>query len=74
MLVVRCDSEPCEVGFITHEEYWEHKDEPEKVYERIARSLDSLLYRVVEGRYVPIDYYAAKEFNEFLAEEHGEQR
>jgi hypothetical protein len=71
LLVVRCDSEPCEVGFITHEEYWEHKDEPVVAYQRVARTLDSLLFRVAEGRYIPIDYYAAKEFNAFLAEEDG---
>ena len=71
MLVVRCDAQPCEVGYITHEEYWEHKDDPQLAYQRIARSLDSLLYRIIEHRYVPIDYYSAKEFNEFLAEENG---
>jgi len=68
-LVIRWDLEPFEVGFLTHEEFWGQDVEPQKVYARIARSLESLLYRVVEDRYVPIDYYAAKDINAFLAEE-----
>ena len=68
-LVIRTGSDQCEVGFLTHEEYWEHQEDPLTVYQPIARTLDSLLYRLVEGRYIPTDYYAAKEFNAFLADE-----
>jgi hypothetical protein len=70
-LVVRFDADQCEVGFISHEEYWEHKDDPGSVYQPIGRTLESLLYKVVDGRYIPTDYYAAKEFNAFLNEERG---
>ena len=69
MLVICCDSDRCEVGFITHEEWWEHKDALAEVYQPIARTLDTLLYKLVEGRYLPRDYYSAKGFNTFLAEE-----
>jgi hypothetical protein len=71
MLVVRFDSDRCEVGFLTHEEYWDQKQDPVKIYEPIAATLESLLFRIVEGRYIPTDYYAAKEFNAFLAEDQG---
>jgi hypothetical protein len=70
-VVVRFDPDQCEVGFISHEEYSEHKDDPGNVYQPIARTLESLLFKVVEGRYIPTDYYAAKEFNAFLKEERG---
>src|SRR5262245_48507129 len=43
-MVVRFDPDQCEVGFISHEEYWEHKDDPGSVYQHIARTLESLLY------------------------------
>jgi hypothetical protein len=71
MLVVRFDSDRCEVGFLTHEEYWDQKEDPVKIYEPIAPTLESLLFRIVEGRYIPTDYYAAKEFNAFLTEDQG---
>ncbi|MEW6305127.1 MAG: hypothetical protein AB1705_16755, partial [Verrucomicrobiota bacterium] len=59
----------CVPGFITHEEWNPLDDEPQdprEYFEPIARTVDSFLYRVVEGKYLPTDYYAAREFNQFL--------
>jgi hypothetical protein len=59
-------------GFVTHEDWSPWNDEPQdarRFFQPIARSFDSFLYRVVEGKYLPSDYYAAKDFNKFLEEE-----
>lgn len=76
IFVIDFSSEQCRPGFITHEEYWEHEDNLKHIFQPIARSIESLLYRIAEGRYVPTDYYAAEEFNKFLVEEnkHFERR
>lgn len=58
----------CLPGFITHEE-WDQESDPRSLFEPIARSMESLLYRIAEDKYIPTDYYAAKPFNEFLKEE-----
>jgi hypothetical protein len=72
--VLDISTDQCRPGFITHEEYWEHEENPRKVFQPIARSLASLLYRFAEGRYVPTDYYAAKDFSAFLeAENRGSE-
>jgi hypothetical protein len=60
----------CIPGFITHEE-WDQESSPASFFEPIAKSMESLLYRIAEGRYIPTDYYAAKPFNDFLREENG---
>lgn len=62
-LVIRYDGDRLEAGFLSHEIH-----DP-VAYQPIARTLDSLLYKLVEGRYIPTDYHAAKAFNAFLAEE-----
>jgi hypothetical protein len=70
--VIDYSSEACAPGFITHEEWspWGKKrEEPRQFFQPIARTFDSFLYRVVEGKYLPADYYAAREFNKFFAEE-----
>lgn len=67
-LVVDFRRRACVPGFITHEE-WDQETDPRNLFEPIARSLESLLYRIAEQRYIPTDYYAAKPFNEFLREE-----
>ncbi len=71
-LVVRFDTDQCEIGFVSHERYFStDKKTLDHLYQPIARTLDSLLYRIAEGKYVPTDFHAAKAFNEFLAEEKG---
>ena len=69
--VIDFSTEACVPGFITHEEWSPWSDSPEdprKFFQPIARTFDAFLYRVVETRYLPIDFYAAKEFNAFLAD------
>ena len=67
--VLDFSSTQCRPGFITHEEYWEYENELRKIFIPIARSMESLFYRIVEGKYIPTDYYAAEEFNAFLRKE-----
>jgi hypothetical protein len=70
--VIDYSTEACVPGFITHEEWspWSKEpSDPRQFFQPIARGLDSFLYRVIEARYLPTDYYAAEEFNRFLAEE-----
>jgi hypothetical protein len=72
--VLDYSTEQCIPGFITHEECWNGnggmKAELRRYFQPIARSFASLLYRLVEMRYVPTDYYAARDFNAFLEDEH----
>jgi hypothetical protein len=70
--VIDFSTEACVPGFITHEEWspWsEEPQDPRQFFQPIARSFDTFLYRVVEGKYLPTDYYAASDFNKFLADE-----
>ena len=67
-LVIRCDGDRLEVGFLSHE-----IGDGTVKYQPIARTIESLLYRLMEGRYVPTDYHSAKAFNAFLAAERGSQ-
>ena len=70
--VIDFSTDACVPGFITPGEWSPWSDEPQdphQFFQPIARTFDSFLYRVVEGRYLPTDYYAAKEFNAFLKEE-----
>jgi hypothetical protein len=69
-LVIDFSRPGCPPGFVTHEE-WDQESDPKPLFEPIARSLESFLYRIAEGRYIPTDYYAAKPFNDFLREENG---
>lgn len=70
--VIDFSTEACVPGFITHEEWSPCSDkpgDPREFFQPIARSFESFLYRAVEGRYLPTDYYAARDFNAFLADE-----
>jgi hypothetical protein len=72
IFVIDFSTEACVPGFITHEEWSAWSDEPQdprKFFQPIARSFESFLFRAVEGKYLPTDYYAAKDFNAFLADE-----
>lgn len=60
--------ESCPVGFVTHEEYYGEGD-PREFFRPAARSVESFLYRIAEGRYFPCDYYATGYFNDFLRAE-----
>ena len=70
--VIDFSTEACVPGFVTHEEWSPWRNEPQdprQFFQPMTRSFESFLYRAVEGRYLPTDYYAAQEFNRFLAEE-----
>jgi hypothetical protein len=71
LFVIDISTGQCVPGFISHDAYWGYEDtvNPREIFQAIARSLESLLYKLIEFRYVPTDYYAAKEFNEFLKSE-----
>ena len=73
--VIDFASEACIPGYVSHEEWSPDEDpplNPRDFFQPIARSFESLLYRLVEGRFVPIDYYAAEEFNRLLKDEETE--
>jgi hypothetical protein len=61
----------CVPGFVATQVDWDEKaaGKPREWFTPLARSLESLLFRLVEQRYVPMDFPAARDFNEFLAEE-----
>lgn len=59
----------CVPGFVSHDLYWEGRAKPRSAFEPIARSFESLLYRLTEGLFVPHDYFQAKDFNQFLERE-----
>jgi hypothetical protein len=65
-------TDACAPGFVTHDEWIPWGDEsgdPREFFQPVARNFESFLYRLVEDRYLPTDFYAAREYNEFLAEE-----
>ena len=66
--VIDFSVDSCPIGFVTHEEYYGEGD-PRPFFQSAARSVESFLYRVAEGRFFPCDYYVTKDFNEFLRDE-----
>jgi hypothetical protein len=58
----------CPVGYVSHEEY-DLESDPRPLFEPAARSLESFLFRIAEGRFFPCDYFEAGDFNRFLQEE-----
>lgn len=68
-LVLKLMGEECEVGMLNHEIFDEGEADLTTLYEPIARSFESFLNTVVNGRYLPTDYFAAKDFNGFLEDE-----
>lgn len=70
--VIDFSNELCVPGFIALGE-WDHQadmpESPHKFFAPAAPNFDVFLYRVAEGKYVPGDYYAAWQFNDFLARE-----
>jgi hypothetical protein len=71
MLVVLFSQEKCEVGFLNHIELAVAIDEgknPRDFYVRVCGSLDELLYRFVEDRYLPLDYDTALESAQLQSE------
>ncbi len=61
-------NESCPVGFINHEECGED-DDPRPHFEPAARSIESFLFQVADGRFFPSNYDETTAMNEFLASE-----
>lgn len=68
-LVIKFSANHHQVGLISHDEYWENRSAgPEKCYAKVASSLDELLWRAAEGKFLQIDFYATSELIEMKAE------
>ena len=61
-LVLMASGDKVEVGLVSHDLFWEDEvSDPSEAYVMVASSLEEYLWRIVEKRYLPLDYYAAKE-------------
>ena len=68
-LVLRFSEDRCAVGLVSHDQLWEEEvSGPEGAYVEVTASVEEYLWRVAEGRYLPIDYYAASELVEMRRE------
>lgn len=68
--VVDFSTTACRPGFVSHETWSPFRTTAEHPpFEPVGRVLDSWLFRIAEGLFVPMDYDAAKNFNEFLKAE-----
>ncbi|MBX3296539.1 MAG: hypothetical protein KF762_12605 [Acidobacteria bacterium] len=68
-LVIKFSDSQYEVGLISHDEYWEDRSAgPENCYVTVTSSLDELLWRAAESKFLPVDFYAASELAEMRAE------
>lgn len=64
ILVIRTANDGCNIGLVSHEIFWEEECGPVEAYVEITQTIDEYLWRSVEGRYLPIDYYSATELAE----------
>ena len=62
-LVVRFSDDKCAVGLISHDKFWEEHTDPEVSYAEVTGSIEELLWRAADGRYLPTDFYAASELS-----------
>jgi hypothetical protein len=67
-LVLTFTEEKCAVGLVSHDQLWEEENVPKEAYVEVTGSIDEFLWRAVEGRYLPIDSYAASELLEMRKE------
>ncbi len=68
IVVLRFDTAECSVGLVSHDQLWEGESDPDEAYVELTASIDQYLWRVTEGRYLPIDFYAASEWEELRRE------
>lgn len=61
------------VGLVGHEEYYPGDDNPNDFLAIVAGDICEFLYRAVEERYLPIDYYRATEFQQ-LKDKYGPEK
>src|SRR5687767_3290063 len=57
ILVIRIDNDGCHIGLVSHDQFWEGECSPGEAYVEVTRTIDEYLWRSVELRYLPIDYY-----------------
>lgn len=67
-LVLCFTEERCAVGLVSHDLLWEEEGSPSEAYVEVTGSIEEFLWRAVEGRYLPVDYYAASELLEMRKE------
>ena len=67
-LVLCFNEERCAVGLVSHDQFWEDGTDPKAAYAEVTATIDEFLWRAAEGRYLPIDYYAASELLEMRKE------
>jgi hypothetical protein len=67
-LVLCFNEERCAIGLVSHDQFWEEDADPKAAYAEVTASIDELLWRAAEGRYLPVDYYAASELLEMRKE------
>ncbi len=63
-LVLSFSGEECAVGLVSHDQFWDEDGDPTEAYVEVTGTIDEFLWRAAEGRYLPIDYYAASELVE----------
>ncbi len=64
-LVIKFSDESCEVGLLNCIELvGEEAADPNGFYVTVSESLDDLLLRMVEDKFLPIDYWSARQFSE----------
>lgn len=67
-LVLRFSEERCEVGLISHDEFWPDGGEAKSAYSVVTASIEEYLWRAAEGHYLPVDSYAASQLVEMRTE------
>ncbi|HKO96545.1 MAG TPA: hypothetical protein VJU86_06125 [Pyrinomonadaceae bacterium] len=67
-LVLCFNDEKCAIGLVSHDQFWEENTDPNTAYAEVTASIDELLWRAAEGRYLLVDYYAASELLEMRKE------
>lgn len=72
MICVDFNYEKCPVYFASHDELWSSDPPaPRSAAVKVFDSLEEFFWRLVEGKYIPVDYYAGKEYRDFLDERGG---
>ena len=71
ILVILFDERHEEIGLVSHDELWEGEGPPSDCFVPVCRSVDEYLWRVSEGRYLPRDFFAAREWQQLKEEAEG---
>lgn len=69
LLVLSFTEDKCAVGLVSHDELWEDLNgDPREMYVQVTKSIDEYLWKAAEGRFLPVDFYAAIELDEMRRE------